>query len=143
MSLDINGKKVGYKNLVGDSSLSQGVESKYIDIFMALDKNNNLLFSRDGSYIYFMSSDLSSGSLLLEEKDDSIIYLSNELKNFSDETVLNLILKYLKCNIIVPYIENSSLESIVKSLGGVKIDYQDENFEGSINLGTYMIKINN
>ena len=96
MSLDINGKKVGYKNLVGDSSLSQGVESKYIDIFMALDKNNNLLFSCFGSYIYFMSSDLSSGSLLLEEKDDSIIYLSNELKNFSDETVLNLILKYLK-----------------------------------------------
>lgn len=98
-------------------------DQKYLSFLPMLKAGEDLLFYRDGNYLYFMSQSLKNGFALLEESDNSLIVWDNELTCIDRSELYQLILAYLTERLILVYIESAEEQALATSLGGVRIDF--------------------
>lgn len=127
-------------NLVGDSNFTVGVEKKYSRLFFVLDVYHDMIFSRDGAFIYFSCQNLEHGSMLLEEKNDAIILWNNELQAFPLEKGYKALIENLSGSIIVAYLESAEEKAALEEIGAKVVDFYDENYDGDHSNPSYKIK---
>lgn len=103
----------------------------YIKIANNIDKVLDIY--REENFVYLLYPDPSrNGNILFEERENTIIFWSNEYKDMALSEIIAIIESNTDCDVLIPYIESKEEYDLLLSLGYSPVEFVVEDDESLV-----------